>query len=444
MQSVLQRLKKNNNHSKEDIVLYRSAAVSMGIKAFAIGAGFLLNWVFARYLGKEGVGKFFLVFGLVTVLSMIGKLGFDRTVLRFISAHASLNQWGKIKGVQFFAFKRVGITTLALSVTLFFLAKTIAVYWFKQPELENLIKIFVFGIAPLAIIQNTSESIKGAGKVQLAQILYDALLPALAVLIFICWPQKIAETSVFAYLTAVAIVFIVTQTAWRIIINKHTAPREKVDEKILVKSALPIFWSNLFQQIILWMPTFMLGIWASAGDVGLFEVARRLAALTAVFQAVFNSNLAPRISAFYVKGEIEKIQDMCAKSTLFVGLLATPVFLAFILFPNLFVGLFGKEFSQAAPLLSIMAVGQLYNVLMGPVGISLMMCGREQKIRNAMIIAACCLLIMNCILIPKMGALGAAITSCLVLIIQNTVAGIYLWRELKIVTIPFVTKWKKI
>ena len=443
MQKMLERLIKKGNHTKDDVSLYKSAAITMGIKVFAIGAGFLLNWVFAKYLGKAGVGKFFLVFGMVTILAMVGKLGLDRTVLRFVATYVSQNEWGKVKGVQFFAFRLVSVVTLSLSVILFFFSKQIAVYWFKQPDLENLIKIFVLGIAPLAIIQNTSETIKGAGKVQLAQSLYDALLPALAILIFLCWPQKNTDTSVKAYLTGVVLVFIITQAAWRWIISRHNVPREKADKEMLLKSAMPIFWSNVFQQINLWMPTFMLGMWAGPGDVGLFEVARRLAALTAIFQAVFNSNLAPRIASLYAKGETKKIQEMCGNSTMFVGMLATPVFLAFILFPAFFTGLFGSEFSEAAPMLSIMSVGQLYNVLMGPVGISLMMCGREQKTRNSIIIAACCLFIMNFILIPRMGALGAAITSCLVLIIQNTVAAFYLWRELKIVTIPFISKWIK-
>lgn len=443
MQKILNRFIKSGTHTRDDLSLYRSAAITMAIKVFAIGAGFLLNWVFAKYLGKEGVGKFFLVFGLVTILAMIGKLGFDRTVLRFVAAHASKNEWGKVKGVQFFAFRLVGIITLCLSVILFLFSKQIAVYWFKQPDLENLIRIFVLGIAPLAIIQNTSETIKGAGKVQLAQSLYDAMLPTLSILIFLCWPQKTPETSVYAYLTGIAAVFIITQTAWRIIIHKHKAPREKADSNALLKSAMPVFWSSIFQQINLWMPTFMLGMWSGPGDVGLFEVARRLAALTAIFQAVFNSNMAPRIAAFYAQGDTKKIQDMCGKSTMFVGMLATPVFLAFIIFPAFFTGLFGKEFGEAAPMLSIMSIGQLYNVLMGPVGISLMMCGREHKMRNAMIIASCSLLIMNFILIPRMGAMGAAITSCLVLIIQNTAAGFYLWRELRIITVPFISKWIK-
>jgi O-antigen/teichoic acid export membrane protein len=440
MPALTLRIKKLITGKGEYAVLYRSAAYSMGIKAFAVAAAFAMNFIFARFLGAEGVGQFFLVFSVVSILSMAGKLGMDRTALRFISAYAAQDQWGKVKGVQFFAFRLVGFFTICTSVGLFFLAPYIATYWFKQPALTSLFQWFALGIAPLAIIQNTSESLKGLGKVQLAQVLYDALLPTLATLVFITWYNKTSLHAVFSYLAAAGIVFFVTQTAWWLSISKHKESRENLDKKELLQSAIPIFWTNIFQQVILWMPAFMLGLWASTKDVGIFQVAFRVAQLIAIFQTVFNSNLAPRISALYVTGQIEKIQQMCAKTTRFVGMLALPLFIAFTLFSNFFTGLFGPDFKSGGILLTIMAIGQFYNILMGPVGISLIMCGREKKMRNSMIISSCSLLLLNCIFIPWLGALGAALTSCIVLIIQNTLAAWYLWKELGIITFPYLSK----
>jgi len=421
-------------------VLFRSAAYSMGIKSFAVAAGFAMNWVFSRYLGATGVGQFFLVFSAVNILSIIGKLGMDRTVLRFISAYASQQQWGKVKAVQFFAFRLVSTFTVCTSLVLFFLAPYISVHWFKDPALTNLFRWFAIGIMPLSIIQNTSESLKGVGKVQLAQILYDALLPALATLIFLMFTHNSGLHAIQSYLLAAGFVFLVTQTAWRLSIAKHHEKRAQPDNRELIRSAVPIFWTNIFQQVILWMPAFMLGLWASPKDVGVFQIAFRIAMLIAIFQYVFNSNLAPRISALYVRGEIQKIQEMCGKTTRFVGALALPVFIALTVFSKFFMELFGQDFGSGALLLTIMSIGQFYNVMMGPVGISLIMCGKESRMRNAVAISACTLLVLNCIFIPWLGALGAAITSSVVLIVQNTLAAWYLWKEFKIITFPYVNR----
>ena len=444
MPAIALRIKNIIKGKGEYAVLFRGAAYSMGIKFFSVIAGFAMNFFFARYLGPNGVGQFFLVFSIVNILSMVGKLGLDRTVLRFISAYASQQQWSKVKAVQFFAFKTVAIFTLCTSCLLFFFASPIATYWFKQPQLTPLFQWFAIGIIPLAIIQNTSESLKGVGKIQLAQMLYDALLPTLATLIFIIWTKKTSLHSIQSYLIASAIVFIVTQVAWKLSILKYKEKRAVLDKKEILKSAIPIFWTNIFQQIILWMPAFMLGLWTSTKDVGIFQVAFRTAQLIALFQYIFNSNVAPRISALYVKGEVGKIQEMCIKTSGFVCMLASPVFIAFTVFSKFFMQLFGNNFEGGSSLLIIMAIGQFYNVLMGPVGISLIMCGKERKMRNVMIISSCTLLILNCIFIPLFGALGAAITSCAVLIIQNTLGAWFLWKEMGIVTFPYLIKRNKL
>jgi hypothetical protein len=39
----------------------------------------------------SGVGRFFLLFSVINIYSMIGKLGMDKTALHFISVHTPQN-----------------------------------------------------------------------------------------------------------------------------------------------------------------------------------------------------------------------------------------------------------------------------------------------------------------------------------------------------------------
>lgn len=434
------RTKQIIHGNDEYAVLYRSAAYSMGIKVFAVAASFLMNWTFSRYLGANGVGEFFLIFAVINICSMVGKLGMDKTALRYISVYSSQNLWGKVKGVQFFAFKTVAVFTFFMSVLLFLLASHIAVYWFKKPDLINLIRWFALCIVPLAIVQNTGDALKGVKRVQLSQILYDALLPTLAISIFLLWPVKTSLSSVQSYLAATLIVFLITQFAWRHALSSYKIKRQGVSSKEIMQTAMPVFWTSIFQQVNQWLPAFMLGLWASTKDVGLFQVALRTAQLLIIFQYGFYSNLSPKISALYAQGQIGKIKDLCRRTTRLICILALPLLIVFTIFSKFFVGLFGHEFEAAAPLLAIMAAGQYYNIIMGPVGISLIMCNREKKLRNSLAISSCSLLVLNIVLIPAFGALGAAIASCIVLVLQNTLAGFFLWKELGIITLPFVKK----
>ncbi len=440
MTALILKLKKLVLGNNEYDGLFKSASYSMLIKLLAIGATFLMNIVFSRALGAEGIGEFFLVLGLVTILSTIGKLGFDRPVLRYVAAFASKNEWGKVKAVQRFAFSTVGLCTLGASAVLFFLAPFLADKAFHQPGLAFNIQLFSIAIAPLSVIQNTGESLKGIGRVQLSQFLYDATLPLLVVLIFFLWPYKTGASAIYAYIIAAVIVFFTTQVAWVTSLKKYKPVIVEINKKEIWQSAFPVFLTTLFQLVITWMPTLLMGIWSTNENIGIYEVARRIAQLVTLFQIVMYSNLAPRISAMYVKGQIYEIEKICIKSTKFIVALSSPIILAFILLPQFFMDLFGDDFKGGGLLLTILALGQLINVITGPAGVTLMMCGREKKMRNNALISSVSLLVLSVILIPKMGALGAAISTASVIMIQNSIAAIYLYRELGIVALPYLNR----
>ena len=65
----------------------------------------------------------------------------------------------------------------------------------------------------------------------------------------------------------------------------------------------------------------------------------------------------------------------------------------------------------------------------------LVMSGHEREYRNVQIVAACLVLILNVMLIPSHGAVGAAIAAASALIVQNILFGYFVWAKLGILTI---------
>ena len=54
-----------------------------------------MNVVISRQLGAEEAGLFFLVYTIVFIAAVIGRLGLDNTFVRFIATHHSTNDWGR-------------------------------------------------------------------------------------------------------------------------------------------------------------------------------------------------------------------------------------------------------------------------------------------------------------------------------------------------------------
>lgn len=75
------------DHHMREIV--QGASVSLGVKVVTGILTFALNVVVARALGAEGAGLFFLALTVVTIAAILGQLGLDAAVVRFVAAVAT-------------------------------------------------------------------------------------------------------------------------------------------------------------------------------------------------------------------------------------------------------------------------------------------------------------------------------------------------------------------
>jgi O-antigen/teichoic acid export membrane protein len=134
--------------------------------------------------------------------------------------------------------------------------------------------------------------------------------------------------------------------------------------------------------------------------------------------------------------ELFKMKDMLALARitrhggLIVTCIATPVIFAFLVFPKWVMGLFGEEFVEAWILLVILSVGQLVNLMTGSVAFLLMMTGHEKLHLFINIIAAVLSVFLSISLIPFFGALGAALSSAIPLILVNLLRTYYVKKKL--------------
>ena len=202
----------------------------------------------------------------------------------------------------------------------------------------------------------------------------------------------------------------------------------------------PFFWQSFFQQSIIWGSTIILGIWVSDSELGNYEIAKRIARLTSFFLIAFTSILAPKLGELYAKNDIESINLVCKKTTLFMTVFSIPAFILLYFFPEFFLSFFGKGFGGKATLvLQIILIGQFVNIAFGPVEFTLNMCGREKIMRNIVAASALVIIISSIILIPLYGVIGGAIAFSLTLIFKNLASAFWLKKELNIITIPFVS-----
>jgi O-antigen/teichoic acid export membrane protein len=102
------------------------------------------------------------------------------------------------------------------------------------------------------------------------------------------------------------------------------------------------------------------------------------------------------------------------------------------------LSLFGSGFSGSAMVLSILAVGQFVNVITGSVGYLLTMSGHERLQRNNFAVCAAISVLLNIVLVPRLGAIGAAIATSTTLAVQMLIAAAIVRQKLGLITIPLL------
>jgi O-antigen/teichoic acid export membrane protein len=205
--------------------------------------------------------------------------------------------------------------------------------------------------------------------------------------------------------------------------------------KQLLASGSPLLIGALLQLVMQMSGTLFLGIWADNADVGQFAVAWRTAALIIFALLAVNAIAQPKFAELYSRGDMKSLAATAQRATFLMTACAAPVLLVFLAAPEIVMSVFGSDFVGGAVTLQILSVGQFVNVAAGSVGILLVMSGHEKEYRNVQVIAACVVLVLNVMLIPSHGAIGAAIAAASALIVQNVLFCYFVWKRLGIVVI---------
>ena len=148
-------------------------------------------------------------------------------------------------------------------------------------------------------------------------------------------------------------------------------------------------------------------------------VALRISQSTSLAVGIFNVLLGPNISARHAVGDHTGLRNLAGRYARVIVAVNLLTLLPVVILSRPLVRLFGPAFEAAAMPLLILCAGQFVNSLAGPAGNLLINCGLESK--SARILALTCSLniALNLALIPRYGAMGAALASAIALAVKS-------------------------
>ena len=398
--------------------LVKGTTVAFVLKIVGVAFNFLFNFFIAKYYGADGAGVYFLAFTLVTVATVIGRVGLDNALLRFVSRHAAVEEWDAVEGVFRKGMLIACVSAGFLSALLFVLAPVISDTFFDEPRLAEPLRWMSLSILPFSLTMLFAEMLKGVKHIRDSQLLQGTGIPLLSLLLLLLFGRHLGLTgAAIAYAGATGITVVAGYLFWR-----HATPairgiRGTFDTGLLLRTSVPLFWVAALDRLKLWAATFMLAAWSTTAEIGVYNIASRTAMLIGLLLIAVNSVVAPQYADLFARGEYHQLERVARRAIRFIAIVVSPIVLVLLLFPGRVMGVFGPSFVEGKWVLIMIALAQSTNVITGTSGFLLMMTGNERMVRNSNLISVITAISLGVILVPRFGALGAAFgVSCAVLV----------------------------
>lgn len=397
---------------------------AFAIKIVGAGLSFGFSLLIARAYGPAGVGAFGLMVTTLTLAATACLVGLDYVLIRTVAGDVRQGALGAARGVVRTITRIVGGNALLMWGLLALLAIPLLTRFAGGPDATAVLAAASFGVLPIALIRVVSSTLRSTGRVLLAQLLDGPLSMALALAAlggFLIAGQPDVRDAGRIYVAAIGVtVLLGAGIAWRDTARWPVAAA--VAARPLLAGGVRILAVVLAGFATDWVILTVLARYRSTAEVGLFRTAWQVATLFNIVVVAFDAVAGPRIAAAWRIDDRAAIARTWRQAVAVITGLSLPLLIVVLAAPEWVLHFFGPAFPAAATALRILALGQLVNMLTGPIGSILVMTGHERWSMMYSIAALLVATVFAVTIIPYFGLEGAATVSSGALIFRNLIA----------------------
>ena len=388
----------------------------------------------ARMYGPAQLGFYALGVTLVQVVNILSQFGLDNGVVRYVAHYGAGKDVARVRGTIIQAVGAAFVFSIALSGLMFFCAGFLADKIFNKPFLETMFRCFSLALPFFTLMSMSLLATQGFQTVKYAVYVQQVIRPLINLgLIFVFYHFGVEILGAVAAYILSLIAGSILALYYLIRIFPELLDRSvpaKFESRALFGASGPMIVASSTPYIIPWIAVFMLGIFTTAQDVGIYDAASRTANLSTLVLFAFTGIFSPMISSLYRRGLLSDLnylyRDVSRWS--FAGALA--LFLLTALLAKNIMAIFGGEFISGWPVIVVVAAAQLFNSSLGPSARILAMTGHQRIIMYTTLGSAAATVVLNLLFVPAFGILGAAATTAIALILANIVNLFFVYRGL--------------
>ena len=365
----------------------------------------------ARWVGVEYLGIYSLANAIMLIGEVVAKMGLETGVMRYVSQLETQTEKSKIQRIIHSSLKMAGIFSIGISMLLAGFAWLLVSIFNGTPLLHTVIIVFAFTIPFNAITLVSAYATQGFKllkyKVMATQILNPTVLLVSMMMSYwlISRESAIMIPMVVTGITGCFVIVIILKNISGI--NLYSIIKAPFDRNLL-NFSVPLMFVTILQTFMHWMDIIMLGYFTDASVVGLYHPAARTAGLLQVLLLSFISIYAPMMSQLHAKSDFWEMSHLYKLVSRWLITFSIPILLILIIYPVKVMLLFGPDYMNSASILVLLSIGSFIQASLGAAGPALSMSGYTRIVFWNSMGAFILNLILNVILIPKYGIIGAA------------------------------------
>jgi O-antigen/teichoic acid export membrane protein len=424
----------------------RGSTLLLAGRLISMAVNFTVQVLIVRYLTETDYGAFAYALAVVNLGQTIVTFGLDRAITRFIPIYEEHGDYPRLFGTLVMVSGTFLTMGLAVVLVVLGLQDWLAGTVIDDPAAITLIAILIV----LAPIQALDDMLIGlfavfanARAIFLRRHVIGPGLRLLVVLLLVFTEQSVEFLAAGYVVSGILILAVYAGLLLRFLRNRGLVERfdrhaVRVPAAEILGFTVPLLTSDLLHVLMSTTDALLLGFFYGAPEVGALRAILPAATLNQAIFTAFTLLFTPAAARLFARGDRRGINDLYWRTAIWVAVFSFPIFLlTFSLAEPITVLLFEDRYRDSAVYLAILSFGMYFNAALGFNGLTLKVIGRVRYVVILNVAAGVLNILLNVLLIPPYGALGAAVATGVTLVAHNLfkqyglkMAGIelFVWR----------------
>ncbi len=408
--------------SDDRSVSQRIALIAFAVRIVSAAIAYISQVLLARWMGDFEYGIFVVVWVGAVILGGLACFGFQTAVVRFVPEYLERGENDLLRGVllgsRLYGFAAATAIAVLGLLGLFAFGGNLSSYY--------LIPLYLGAVTlPMLAIGEIQDGISRAFSWPDLS-LWPTYIVRPIVILLVMWaaldlgwaPNAVtamASVIIATYLTSIGQMIALERRLGRTV---AAGPR-LFQPMLWAAIALPIFIVEGFFNLLTNVDILIVGYFMAPDQVAIYFAAAKTLALVHFVYFAVRAGGAQRFSKYYTNGDHQRLGAFVRDTLHWTFWPSLALVLLIFLVGRELLLLFGPAFGSGYPLLFILSAGILVRASIGPAESLLTMAG-QQGICAAIYTGAFILnVVLNIVLVPRMGLFGAATATSVALILET-------------------------